>query len=61
MVMKKLRNHIRHWNNWRKYNLNSKFYQLLVLFGLPSPTFSVYMFNEEIIAAFHKGLQDGDE
>lgn len=58
--MKKLKNHIRHWNRWRKYNIDSKFYKLLVLFGIcRSPTFYGDMFNEEIIASFQKGLSEG--
>lgn len=32
--------HIKNWNKWRKYSLNSKFYKLLVLFKITrSPTF----------------------
>ena len=33
-------NHIRKWNKWRKHNLNSGFYKLLVLLKIvKSPTF----------------------
>lgn len=35
--------HIKKWNGWRKNNLNSKFYKILVLFNIVhSPTFCCY-------------------
>lgn len=35
--------HIKKWNGWRKNNLNSKFYKILVLFNIVhSPTFGCY-------------------
>lgn len=35
-----MKNHIKIWNDWRKYNLNSKVYQILVLLKLAiSPSF----------------------
>lgn len=38
--MKRIINHVRIWNIWRKNSLNNRFYKLLVLFGLAnSPTF----------------------
>lgn len=37
--MKRLISHIRRWNRWRKYNRNSPFHKLLVLFNIIySPT-----------------------
>lgn len=37
--MKRLINHIRRWNMWRKYSLNSRYHKFLVLFGIiQSPT-----------------------
>lgn len=36
-------NHIKLWNEWRKRNLNGKFYKFLVLLKLAnSPTFEAY-------------------
>ena len=36
---KKLINHVRRWNMWRKNNMNHPFYQFLVLIGVrKSPT-----------------------
>lgn len=41
--MKKLIRHIKIWNRWRKFNSNSWYYKLLVLFGVVvSPTFIAY-------------------
>lgn len=38
--MKKIIDHIKIWNRWRKYNDNSIFHKFLVLIGvIPSPTF----------------------
>lgn len=38
--MKKLINHIKRWNNWRKYNTNAWWYKILVLLGIcHSPSF----------------------
>ena len=35
-------NHIKKWNRWRKRNINSHFYKLLVLLKLvKSPTFEM--------------------
>lgn len=51
--MKRLINHIRIWNEWRKKSLNSRRYKLKVLFGLVnSPTFQLikhsYRINDAI-------------
>ena len=41
--------HFRKWNEWRKRNLNSKFYQLLVLLKVyKSPTFELYITKQEM-------------
>lgn len=33
--------HIKHWNEWRKHNINSWWYKLLVLFKMvESPTWN---------------------
>ena len=41
--------HFRKWNEWRKQNLNSKFYQLLVLLKVCiSPTFELYITKQEM-------------
>lgn len=37
--MKKLRKHIKAWNQWRKGNLNSPIHKIAVLFGAYSPSF----------------------
>lgn len=37
--IKRLLKHIKRWNRWIKHSIDSKFYKLLVLFGMPSPTF----------------------
>ena len=47
--MKKLINHIRRWNIWRKHCLNSNFHKILVLFGvIKSPTMNTMLLPEEI-------------
>lgn len=40
--------HIRRWNKWRKGNLNSRFYQFLVLIGfVKSPTMVLVLLDDE--------------
>lgn len=40
--------HIKRWNEWRKRNINSSFYKLLVLLGIvKSPTFLCTLTKEE--------------
>lgn len=47
--MKKLRNHIRRWNIWRKRCGNSKFYKLIVLLGIvKSPTMTLTLMPEDL-------------
>ena len=44
----KLIKHIRRWNRWRKYNLNSPLYHILVLFGyINSPSMQTVILPEE--------------
>lgn len=58
---------LRRWNKWRKHNLNSKLYQLLVLFGfIHSATFYCTLTDEEeeawhqrLLDAVQKGGKDG--
>jgi hypothetical protein len=49
--MKKLIDHIKLWNTWRKRSLNNPFYKLLVLLNLAnSPTFmALKLMGPEII------------
>ena len=50
---------LKRWNKWRKHNLNSKQYQLLVLFGfIHSPTLDCTLTDEEE-EAYHQRLLDG--
>ena len=47
--MSKLILHYQQWNRWRKNNLNSKFYKLLVLLKLRrSPTFEAMKAGEKL-------------
>ncbi|RGD73827.1 hypothetical protein DW687_08610 [Anaerofustis stercorihominis] len=41
--MKHMIKHFKLWNQWRKVNLNSKFYKFMVLIRLAnSPSFEIY-------------------
>ncbi len=43
--MKRFIERFKKWNSWRKYNTNSKFHQLLVLFDIvKSPTFELWYY-----------------
>ena len=61
--MKRVINHIRRWNKWRKGSLNSRFYKFLVLIGVrKSPTMPhIWLDSEwkEFGKGFHKGIIDG--
>lgn len=46
-MFKRLINHIRRWNKWRKYCGNGWLYIISVLFGNPSPTFMLVLTDEE--------------
>lgn len=44
----KIITYIRRWNKWRKYNLNSRTYKMLVLLGIiKSPTMLLTILPEE--------------
>lgn len=46
--MKAIINHITRWNVWRKRNVNSIFYKILVLFGIiKSPTLAFTLTSRE--------------
>ena len=46
--MKRLINHIKRWNKWRKYNSNSWCHKFLALIGLVnSPTMNLTFTDEE--------------
>lgn len=49
--MKKLWEHIKTWNRWRKSSLNNPIHKILVLFGKYSPTFEVEKWSEKFTAA----------
>lgn len=47
-MIKKLLTHIERWNIWRRYNVNGRFYKLLVLLGFTkSPTMCFVYTKEE--------------
>lgn len=46
-MFKRLINHIKRWNKWRKYCRNGWLYKISVLFGNPSPTFPLILTDEE--------------
>lgn len=46
-MFKRLINHIKRWNKWRKYCRNGGLYKFSVLFGNPSPTFMLVLTDEE--------------
>ena len=59
-------NRFRQWRRWKKYNLNGKLYQLLVLIGvIHSPTFEVqketYMLSVWFDEGFTEGLKKAEE
>ena len=61
----KIVKHIRRWNVWRKSNLNSHLYHILVLFGIvKSPTFMLARLPEdeetveEMVEKWMKGESD---
>jgi len=57
--------HFRRWNEWRKGNLNGRFYKILVLLKLEhSPTFELFVTaeeREEAWRAFKKELETAVE
>lgn len=55
--MRKIKERYELWKEWRKCNCNTKFYQLMVLFGLArSATFGLFgamkQFDKEMMKAF---------
>ena len=59
--MKRIINHIRQWNKWRKGCLNGKLHKFLVLIGfIYSPTFELTFLDSEW-EAFDKGFKEGLE
>lgn len=61
--MKKIIDHIRRWNIWRKHSLNSNLHKFLVLIGfIKSPTMGTALLPEEIIKvleAYDKAREEG--
>lgn len=57
--------HIKRWNVWRKFNKNSIFHKILVLFGvIKSPSFYCTMTKEEakaIYDRFMEALKNGND
>lgn len=63
-MFKRLINHIKRWNKWRKHCGNGRLYKISVLFGNPSPTFSLVLTDEEeeeIAQAFMRGMRGNDD
>lgn len=57
--MKRLINHIRRWNIWRKYSGNSRIHKFLVLIGLrKSPTMWTVFLPEEIGEYYERYYRD---
>lgn len=51
--MRRLISHCKKWNCWRKYNDNTGFHKLLVLFKIvKSPTFEEFVDGEILVAIF---------
>ena len=52
--MKKIIDHIRRWNIWRKHCINSPFHKFLVLIGfIKSPTMAFTFLPEELRSSFY--------
>lgn len=47
-MLKRLINHIKRWNKWRKHCGNGWLHKISVLFGGHSPTFQFTLTDEEI-------------
>ena len=47
-MFKRLINHVKRWNKWRKHCGNGWLHKILVLFGGYSPTFALTFTDEEI-------------
>lgn len=59
-MFKRLINHIKRWNKWRKHCGNGRLYKISVLFGRHSPTFAL-TFTDEEIAEFEQILTQAFE
>ena len=46
-MIKRLINHVKRWNKWRKYCGNGWLHKISVLFGGHSPTFMLTLTDEE--------------
>ena len=47
--MRRITNHVKRWNKWRKHNLNGPLHKFLVLIGLiKSPTMALVFTDEEV-------------
>lgn len=64
-TIKKIINHYRRWNKWRKFNMNGPLYKFLVLIGFAkSPTLPTVLLPEEcdeILRGFLDGLTEVQE
>ena len=63
-MIKRQIEHIKKWNEWRKYSLNSPISKFLVLFGIiKSPTFESYFTEKErkdFVEKFMQELKEGE-
>lgn len=57
--MKKIFNHIKRWNKWRKFNRNSHLYKVLVLFGIIKSATFYHVWTDEECGQFYKGFMEG--
>lgn len=56
-VMSRLISHCKKWNCWRKYNDNTGFHKLLVLFKIvKSPTFDITVDGKILVANFNASV-----
>ena len=62
-MLKRIKRHIKKWNEWRKHNTNGKLHKFLVLIGLVhSLTFSIQLTREDIDRigkAINEGIKEG--
>lgn len=59
--MRRVINHIRRWNKWRKYNLNGRLHKFLVLIGITKSPTMPYVWLDSEYKEFEKGLRKGFE
>lgn len=63
-MFKRLINHIKRWNKWRKHCGNGWFHKISVLFGGHSPTFMFVLTDEkeeEIHRAFIRAFEEQED